>query len=99
MLPWDDLERILRARRPHTNGSRRVQNDPYIRASDPELAEEAGVSAQTIIRMRQRGYVDAIVAERIAEHLGEHPVGIWGWAWWSHVDDSGVVRRGEVTPC
>jgi hypothetical protein len=93
-LPFADLERILRAKRPYTSSDTR----PGIctQATDGELGEEAGVSARTIQRLRAQGNVDAKLAERLAENLGMHPVSIWGFAWWSEIQDDGTFRKAPA---
>ena len=46
------------------------------------LEELRGFSPSTIKRRRAVGGFDAYEADRIALHLGLHPVDVWGDAWW-----------------
>lgn len=57
------------------------------------IAAACGVSRRAVHRWLNTGVIPARSAEKVAEHLGQHPATIWGDDWWGAVNDDGSLRK------
>lgn len=82
-LPYDDLERYLRAR------------CDVERLTVTRMARMCDVARETVYRWRRAGHVPEFAADRAAVALGVHPATIWGGVWWSTVEPDEELDETE----
>jgi hypothetical protein len=92
-LPYEPLERLLRAHWDAPTATRGAYGKDHGLWCDTQAATMLGVGRYAIMKYRSRG-ISPAVADRLACHIGTHPLLVWGAAW--EIADIGAeLRRAE----
>lgn len=93
-LELEPLYRYLRATETERCPRFDEHNGPYdpLRLTDVYIGHRIGITPGSARRLRSQRHISRKTAERIADHLGEHPVNIWP----DYLFDCGPIDTDEL---